>query len=74
MILQELVEVGNVKICDSLLDGNNVVMKVSILIIHLVKCTTPWIDSIWTTTTNDIKQTKCTILGFFLKIFQFFLT
>lgn len=29
MFLQELVEVGNVKICDSLLDANNVVMKVS---------------------------------------------
>ena len=28
MILQELVEVGNVKISDSLLDANNVVMKV----------------------------------------------
>lgn len=28
MFLQELVEVGNVKICDSLLDTNNVVMKV----------------------------------------------
>ncbi|KAJ8305672.1 hypothetical protein KUTeg_016217 [Tegillarca granosa] len=35
MILQELVEVGNVKICDSLLDGNNVVMKVSICIIYI---------------------------------------
>ena len=28
MILQELVDVGNVKISDSLLDANNVVMKV----------------------------------------------
>ena len=28
MILQELVEVGHVKISDSLLDTNNVVMKV----------------------------------------------
>lgn len=31
MILQELVEVGSVKISDSLLDANNVVMKVSSL-------------------------------------------
>ncbi|XP_059174098.1 otoferlin-like isoform X2 [Physella acuta] len=30
MILQELIEVGNVKISDSLLDSNNVVMKTSI--------------------------------------------
>lgn len=28
MFLQELVEVGNVKICDSLLDSHNVVMRV----------------------------------------------
>ena len=28
MILQELIEVGNVKISDCLLDANNVVMKV----------------------------------------------
>jgi len=28
MILQQLVEVGNVKVSDSLLDANNVVMKV----------------------------------------------
>ena len=28
MILQELVEVGNVKVSDSLLDANNVVMRV----------------------------------------------
>jgi hypothetical protein len=32
MFLQELVEVGNVKICDSLLDTNNVVMKVGVYI------------------------------------------
>ncbi|XP_056017603.1 otoferlin-like isoform X2 [Ostrea edulis] len=30
MFLQELVEVGNVKICDSLLDTNNVVMKTTV--------------------------------------------
>ena len=33
MILQELVDVGNVKVSDSLLDANNVVMKVYIYLL-----------------------------------------